>query len=281
MTENIIMEKVNFLKRGLSGFDLKILALALMLLDHIHYFFSFTEKVPVLFSQLGRLSGGLFLFMIIEGFTHTSNRKKYFKRIYLFSVFMGVIQYVIIYCGLSRPDGFWPQNNIYASFILVLLIIQGIEWMKEKKWKRGLLILSVAIVPNLLSFFVPMKFMPVLGLLMTTVLPLPMFVEGGIFFVISGVLLYVFRSNRKVQAGVFIVFTLSWTLGMALLMAPDLSITTLFTKYYEWMGAFAGLLMLLYNEERGRKAKQLFYVFYPAHVYILYILSWLVFTWMK
>ena len=33
--------------------------------------------------------------------------------------------------------------------------------------------------------------------------------------------------------------------------------------------------MLLYNGERGRGYQKLFYVFYPAHVYILYALSWL------
>ena len=40
--------------RGLSGFDLKCLAMVLMVLDHLHYFFEFTGRIPLLFSQLGR-----------------------------------------------------------------------------------------------------------------------------------------------------------------------------------------------------------------------------------
>ena len=32
----------------------------------------------------------------------------------------------------------------------------------------------------------------------------------------------------------------------------------------------AVLLMLLYNGQRGKGHKQLFYWFYPAHVYLLY-----------
>ena len=43
--------------RGLSGFDLKCLAMILMVLDHIHYFFDFTGRIPLLFSQFGRLPG--------------------------------------------------------------------------------------------------------------------------------------------------------------------------------------------------------------------------------
>ena len=32
--------------------------------------------------------------------------------------------------------------------------------------------------------------------------------------------------------------------------------------------------MLWYNGQRGRGHKALFYVFYPAHVYVFYALSW-------
>ena len=39
-------------QKGLSGFALKYLAMALMVLDHIHYFFAFTGKIPVFFSML-------------------------------------------------------------------------------------------------------------------------------------------------------------------------------------------------------------------------------------
>lgn len=35
--------------------------------------------------------------------------------------------------------------------------------------------------------------------------------------------------------------------------------------------------MLLYNGKRGRGIKNFFYIFYPAHVYILYALSFAVY----
>ena len=40
----------------------------------------------------------------------------------------------------------------------------------------------------------------------------------------------------------------------------------------------AVLLMLLYNGQRGSGHKQLFYWFYPAHVYLLYGASCLVYN---
>lgn len=66
---------------GLSGTALKMVALVTMLLDHIHYFFGYTGLVPEWFSMAGRISGPLFLFCVVEGFTHTRSRKKYFLRI--------------------------------------------------------------------------------------------------------------------------------------------------------------------------------------------------------
>ena len=66
------------LKNGLDGTQLKTIALALMVLDHIHYFFEFTGCIPTVFSMLGRLSAPLFLFCTVEGFAHTHDRKRYF-----------------------------------------------------------------------------------------------------------------------------------------------------------------------------------------------------------
>ena len=47
-------------------------------------------------------------------------------------------------------------------------------------------------------------------------------------------------------------------------------------KVVLWL--LAVLLMLLYNGQRGKGHKQLFYWFYPAHVYLLYGASCLVYN---
>lgn len=69
-------------KKGLDGTTLKLIALILMVVDHIHYFFEFTGMVPIWFTMLGRLSAPLFLFCFVEGFVHTHDRRRYFLRIW-------------------------------------------------------------------------------------------------------------------------------------------------------------------------------------------------------
>ena len=68
--------------KGLSGTALKTIALVLILMDHIHYFFEFTGCIPEWFSMLARLSAPLFLFCTVEGFAHTHDLKRYFFRIW-------------------------------------------------------------------------------------------------------------------------------------------------------------------------------------------------------
>ena len=52
----------------------------------------------------------------------------------------------------------------------------------------------------------------------------------------------------------------------------------MFTDYFEWFSVFAVLLMAAYNGRRGAGHKRLFYWFYPAHVYLLYGASCLVYN---
>ena len=76
------METTHTLKpsAGLTETGLKWIALVTMVLDHIHYFFGFTGAVPEWFSMAGRVSAPLFLFCLVEGFTHTHSRKKLLRQ---------------------------------------------------------------------------------------------------------------------------------------------------------------------------------------------------------
>ena len=98
---------------------------------------------------------------------------------------------------------------------------------------------------------------------------------------LGGVLLYALRGRRKVQLTVWalVIFLCDFVrlFGM-LCRQADFVWTQMFTDYYEWFGVAAVLLMLLYNGQRGKGHKQLFYWFYPAHVYLLYGASCLVYN---
>ncbi|MEY8388626.1 TraX family protein [Oscillospiraceae bacterium 38-13] len=268
--------------RGLSSSGLKWIALILMVLDHIHYFFGYTGRVPEWFSMAGRLAAPLFLFCLVEGFCHTHDRKRYFSKIYAIHLLMSGLLLLMI-CGLLplRPDGFYPLNGMMTSFAILLVVFQGMDWLAEKRWGPGLaavvLPLAWPILASLLMRGVPVLQMP-LTVLAYTLLPMwnsnP---DASLPTILAGLLLYLCRKRRKVQAGVFAGFTLLFDLGYVGLMAsqlPDFHWTQMFTMYYEWYGALAAVLMLCYNGERGQGPKRFFYLFYPLHVYILYALSW-------
>lgn len=267
--------------RGLSASGLKWIALVLMVLDHIHYFFAYTGVVPEWFSMAGRLSAPLFLFCLVEGFTHTRDRRKYFIKVYAIHLLMSGLLFGML-CGLPvRPDGFIPMNGMMTAFAILMIVFQGMDWLAEKRWGPGLaavaLPLAWPILASVLMGAAPALQVP-LSVLGYTFLPMwnsnP---DASIGTILTGILLYGFRKNRRIQAGVFVGFTVLYYLLYPLLVfsrSPEFQWTMMFTTVYEWYGALAALPMLCYNGQRGRGPKRFFYLFYPTHVYILYALSW-------
>ena len=100
---------------------------------------------------------------------------------------------------------------------------------------------------------------------------------GGVFFILIGIALYLFRQCRPLQWAAFVVLTMLFDFIRIIAVlggSEGFAISQMFTDYYEWFGVFAVVPMMLYNGRRGRGLKRLFYVFYPAHIYLLYALSW-------
>ena len=283
------------MKKGLDGTRLKTVALVLMVLDHIHYFFEFTGWVPTWFNMLGRLSAPLFLFCTVEGFAHTHDRKRYVLRIWAIGTAMAALEFFMIYAGaFRRGDGFYPQNAIFQDLVLLCVIWQGIDWLREKKIAKGAAAIAAVLcwpymVVAFLLLFPQVQDMPiasaVVAFLMTS--PLPMWTavtDGSWGFLLGGVLLYALRGHRPVQLGVWALNALLWDLVLPFAMVhaqADFVWTQMFTDYYEWFGVAAAVLMGLYNGRRGSGHKQLFYWFYPAHIYLLYGASCLLYNVMR
>lgn len=231
--------------------------------------------------MLGRLSAPLFLFSVVEGFIHTHNRKKYFLRIYATSIVMGVISYIMMMCRITRTDGLIPQNAIFSNFVILLIVLQGIEWVKEKKYVKGILTILLPIIYSCIAVIITIMNVTPLSIVsriivflnFTALVPISYFTEGGDIFLLCGIVLYLTRKNRKVQAISFAVTALILDVGMVYLMLPGTTIHQLVFQYYEWMGAFAAIFMLFYNGERGKGSQKLFYWFYPTHIYVLFGLS--------
>lgn len=265
---------------SLSGFQLKYIALITMVFDHIHYFFDYTGKIPIWFAMIGRLAAPLFLFSVIEGFIHTRNRKKYFLKIYVLAILMGLIQFGFynFLHPLVRPDGFFPKNMMLSSFAILLVALQGIAWIQEKKYLKGI---PTLLFPLMLPWLMLLLYLSgqdkptftlFINLLNYTVLPTHTSIsDGGTWLLLTGIAMYLCHKNLKKEVLAFVSVSLVWVLMAIVLSRP--SFHDLMFKYIEWMEIFAAPLMLCYNGQRGKGSKYLFYVFYPTHIYLLYALS--------
>ena len=84
-------------------------------------------------------------------------------------------------------------------------------------------------------------------------------VEGGIAMVLLGLIFYIFREKRLIQfAAVLAISLLSFRAD---------------PSNVQWVMVFSIIPLFFYNGEKGRGDKYFFYIFYPTHIYLLYILA--------
>lgn len=220
-----------------------------MLLDHIYYFFSFAGYIPIQFKWIGRIAFPIFLYALCESYFYTSNKKKLVYRLFIGSLFMIVINY-LINKYIQRTDGFIITPNIFATMFLITFYLYLIDIIKEKK--------TINISSILYTVF------------LVIILPLTLFVEGGPIFIILGLVMYYTRTNKLKQNIYFSIISLS------LIFSSDINLQILLYENYQWMMIFSIIFFNLYNGEKGKGLKYLFYTFYPGHIYLLYIISYLI-----
>lgn len=274
---------------GLDGTRLKLIAMLLMVLDHIHYMFVDFAPIPDWFTILGRLVAPVFLFLLVEGFTHTHDRRRYFLRVWAVAAGMGAVSFCMRVLGWwQRADGFIPINGIFMNFPLLFCMWQGMDWLEEKRYLPGLAALALPwLWPDLSSLVLTVLARAglegpwqVLRFACFTVLPrMDLITDGGPIYILEGMVLYLFRRRRRLQIAAYAAtaFALEFCYYGYLynLYYAGFTWGQMFTNvdYCQWLSVFSVFLMLLYNGQRGRGLKQLFYLFYPAHVYVLYALS--------
>lgn len=241
----------------MSTFALKITALILMFLDHTGLYF---EGAPVWFRWLGRASYPLFLFSMVWGYHYTRNRKKYLLRLYLMSIFMTGFMYFIKIRFNAVVD--YGYHNIFLSMFLVGVLISTIELFIKDREKGGILI-GVIVLVQILYYMLP-RFFPFLrslsGDTLTGVIPNLAMNEYGLEFVALGVLMYFLKEQKDVFTAVYLIFCIC-QFSEEMLAAGTAT---------QWLMVLALPFMLSYNNQKGPGLKYFFYVFYPAHTFLLF-----------
>ena len=259
--------------RGLNGFQLKMIGLILMLFDHIHEFFSFTGYIPLLFKWLGRIVAPIFMFLIIEGYTHTRNKKKYMLKLYIGSVLMNIGNYLfLIY--LPRADGFTIENNIFSTLLMIVIYMVIIDFLKRSVKQRDIMKIILSVLFLIIPFVIGSSLISIVNVtnfdFLNYIIPNIYLVEGGPIFVILGIIFYITKDNIYKLIQSYMIFCVALLFGS---FAENFSISDLFYENYQWMMGFSAIFFYLYNGEKGRGIKYLFYIFYPVHIYLLYTIS--------
>lgn len=258
----------------MSTFALKMLAVLFMFLDHIYlYFFATSSGAAIILTCIGRLAYPLFLFCMVWGYHYTRNRKIYLLRLYLASVFMTVFMYAIEY--FFPVDGFgYGNHNIFVNMLWVGVLISTIETFQKDRKKGGLMLGGIFAVQilysnaeKLLHTFFP--FMPSFsGDTITGIIPNLYLNEYGFEFVALGVLMYFLREKKDLFCVTYILFCIA--------QFSNEVVWGTFGFPTQWIMIAALPLMLRYNNQKGPGMKYFFYIFYPAHTFLLFYISYFV-----
>ena len=277
----------------MNSFSLKIMAVMFMIIDHMA---QFLPGMPIWMHWLGRLAAPIFIYCSVWSFTYTRDRKKYLIRLYIAGAIMSFIQW-----WLNIP------NNFFRSLFSLLVILYLLECFQNKLnfrrkfllyilWQFSTIGLCVLFLSGLRlpETFVIYVIAAITGSIYN--------LEGGIIYVLLGVLFWIFKNQKKKLAVSFCIFDIilfgltttsiiSISLGWIRFHCPILTIPievlgylldtvvglppaelggSMWWNNYEWMMIGALPFLLIYNKKRGKSLKWFFYVIYPVHIVFLW-----------
>ena len=262
-------------KKRVTGYTLKMIALITMLIDHVAavliwrvYAASYSitgsmqisdkladkiivwvaenqELVAVVYEwmrYIGRMAFPIYCLLLVEGFLHTSNVKKYALRLLAFA-FISEVPFDLAIAGQVWR---YSYNNVYFTLLLGLITIWAISYVEklyefwvEKQWEP--------ILGKILVGTVGIVIVAITGGIADMVL----FTDYGFGGVVAILLLYLFRRQRVLA---YLISVLALTI-----ITSDTEILALFMLYP----------VLSYDGTRGKQMKYAYYIFYPAHLLVL------------
>ena len=230
---------------GINANQLRVLAMFLMLLDHL-----WATLVPGNFwmTCLGRLAFPIFAFQISEGFFHSADRRRYAKRLFLFAL-LSEVPFDLIYGGTML----YPfHQNVMFTLLLGLLTCCVIDRARRERTARAVLrgALSVA------------------GLFLLSLVGMVDYGWKGVATVVAFYLLRDFPFAWLAQIAALVLLNIVLFKGQTIpLLGWDFPT--------QGFAVLALLPIWLYNGRRGGGGKTLqtaFYAFYPVHMLVLYLL---------
>ncbi len=238
----------------ITSFCLHIMAMVFMLCDHL-----WGTLIPGndWLTCIGRLAFPLYAFMLVEGYFHTRDLKKYVRRLFLFALLSEIPFNLAMGSRLFYPI----HQNVLWSFLISVALIHWNQRVREQAlWKRllvGILTLCIGYVVGLITFVD--------------------YYHAGILMVLT---FYFFRGRKWWQ---FVAQLLClWYINLEMLGGYSYEVQIGDQTYFLVRQGFALLSLipiLLYRGKQGYHSKALqyfYYSFYPLHLLILGVLKFLI-----
>lgn len=193
--------------------------------------------------RIGRVSFPIYCFFIVEGFYKTRNRKKYARRLAACALLSEIPFDLAIY---GKAFYLWHQN-VFFTLLIGLFAIWAMDALLHmqgtKKWGK-----------ILTAFCAGFGFALLAELLFT---------DYGSFGVFTMIVMYVVRhfAEKRIKF---------WP---PVVLFAGIIVLSIFS-YLEIWAIFALPIMFFYRGKKGWNAKWFFYLFYPAHLFVLALLMW-------
>lgn len=238
---------------GLSHNALIIIAMFIMLVDHIGYILikngklygydialyenaiSLPEAKPwltlyTICRMIGRISFPIYAFLIVEGFRKTSNIFKYVLRVFILALVSEIPFDLMIFNKCLSTDCLMLQNVVFTYFVglLMLVAVKALNSISE----------LLSAVPT------------VLAVIACYLLKTDYWLEGIILIYIF----YMFRHDLNVKCLLALIVTFVMSM-----------------QHYYGFGALSVFFIYFYDGQKGYlDLKRFHYIFYPLHMLILY-----------
>ena len=113
----------------LTGFHLKLIVLITMTIHHMSHLFIMSKETTLylLFENIGRITFTLVAFLLVEGYRHTKNKKKYMKRMIIPAALASYPFYKLI----TPTEPYLFFNNILFTLMVSLLMLYFIDKYKQ------------------------------------------------------------------------------------------------------------------------------------------------------
>lgn len=222
----------------MSTFVLKLIACVAMLIDHVTA--TFADSTGMWWTVglgIGRLAFPIFCFLVVEGFFHTRNRKKYALRL-LLAALLSEIPYDCMRFGTVWN---FDSQNVMWTLLLGFLAIAMIEYVKTRYPGDMMKYNTFSCLAILLCGVVAMFFAT----------------DYTVFGVALIVSFYMFRGRK-----------LSGFLMFAVLVWLFYSANTI-----QFASLLAYPVLLFYNGKKGMDDRYCLYAFYPVHMLIIGLIA--------